>query len=150
MMERRRIARPTGPSISTPSLSGPRCTRASFIAASAPGFGLAAPPSDTRPQMPHMSDGGWPPERGAGASPQDAPGGSEHHAEVERDGAGRDVLEVMGKLVGPGLLGGHAGLGEPGQAGPHDQPLPVLGDLCAELLEELGPGRAGRAVADVA
>src|SRR5205085_6891642 len=121
-----RIARPTGPSISSPSLSGPRCTRASFIAASAPGFGLAAPSSDTRPQMPHMSDGGWPPERGAGASPQDAPGGSEHHAEIERDGAVRDVLEVMGKLFGPGLLACHAGLSEPGSVGAHDQQMRVL------------------------
>ena len=56
----------------------------------------------------------------------------------------------MGKLVGPGLLAGHPGLGEPGQAGAHDQPLPVLRDIGAELLEERGPDRAGADDAHVA
>src|SRR2546421_12844428 len=55
MIERRRIARPTGPSTSDPSLSGPRCTRVSFIEARTAGSGLAAPSSDARPQIPHMA-----------------------------------------------------------------------------------------------
>src|SRR4051794_4030592 len=55
MIESRRIARPTGPSISEPSESGPRWTRVSFIAASAAGSGAEAPSRETRPHIPHMA-----------------------------------------------------------------------------------------------
>src|ERR1700750_1700759 len=54
MIERRRIARPQGPSITDPSESGPRWISVSFIAASAVGSGAVAPSRLTRPHIPHM------------------------------------------------------------------------------------------------
>src|SRR3954453_22428514 len=54
MIERRRMARPQGPSITDPSESGPRWTRVSFIAARAAGSGGVAPSRLTRPHIPHM------------------------------------------------------------------------------------------------
>src|SRR5436190_8780609 len=52
MIERRRAARPTGPSTYMPSESGPRCTSVALIAASR--SGSTARPVEAVPQMPHM------------------------------------------------------------------------------------------------
>src|SRR5436190_2589451 len=54
MIERRRAARPTGPSTYMPSESGPRCTSVALIAASR--SGSTARPVEAVPQMPHMPD----------------------------------------------------------------------------------------------
>ena len=53
--ERNGGCRPTGPSITIPSLSGPRCTRLSFIAASASASGRVTPSSEISPQIPHTA-----------------------------------------------------------------------------------------------
>jgi hypothetical protein len=54
MIDSRRIASPTGPSRSMPSLSGPRWTMAAFMSASTAGSRPATPSSDAWPQIPHM------------------------------------------------------------------------------------------------
>ncbi len=73
---------------------------------------------------------------------QDAPRGRGADTQIQVDRAVRDVLQVVGELLGPGGLAGHPQLGEAGQARLDDQPLPVLRDLAAQLLEERGPDRA--------
>src|SRR5215208_1580315 len=133
MIESRRAASPTGPAITWPSSPGPRWTGARLIAASASGSGPPAPPA-ARPQMPHMSGGACP--------ARDRGGGLGHHAEVETRGTVRDVLEVVGQLLLPRHLARHPQLREAGHAGRHHEPLPVLRDLLAELLEERRPDRA--------
>src|SRR5215218_4025506 len=106
MIDRRRIASPAGPSTSTPSLSGPRCTSAAFMCSSAAGSGLDAPSSETMPQMPHMSGGG----RGGAAAhggerlAERPPRRLREHARVEVDGAVGDVLEVVRELLRPRVL----------------------------------------------
>ena len=150
MIDRRRAASPTLPSTNAPELSGPRWMSVSFIAARTSGS-TAAPSSDTRPQMPHMAlSVGRGPGYAARArsrpsaahrAGQDAPRGRGADAQVEVDRAVRDVLEVVGELLRPGGLAGHPQLGEAGQARLDDQPLPVLRDLVAQLLEERGPDR---------
>ena len=82
-----------------------------------------------------------PPDAAHGAG-QDAPRGRGAHTQVEVDRAVRDVLQVVGELLGPGGLPGHPQLGEPGQARLDHQTLPVLRDLVAQLLEERRPDRA--------
>src|SRR5437763_6758485 len=159
MIDRRRMASPTGPSTSDPSLSGPRCTRVSFMEARTAGSGLAAPSSDARPQIPHMAPecnrgggrlsllrgrlGGFvaleverlpvaAPERARG----DAPDRLRDHEHVEVHRAIRDVLEVVRELLRPAVLAGEPHLREARHAGLNDEPLPVLRNLPAELLEE--------------
>ena len=58
------------------------------------------------------------------------------------DRAVRDVLEIVRELLRPRGLARHAQLREAGHAGLDHEPLPVLRDLLAELLEEGGPDRA--------
>ena len=160
MIDRRRAASPTLPSTNAPELSGPRWMSVSFMAARTSGS-TAAPSSDTRPQMPHMRLSvdieGYAPKvscfagardatpgesaRAAHRAGQDAPRGRRADAQVEVDRAVRDVLEVVGELLRPGGLAGHPQLGEAGQARLDHQPLPVLRDLAAQLLEERGPDR---------
>ena len=55
MIESRRIASPTGPSRKVPSLSGPRCVSASFIASSA-SRSAALPSSSRIPHIPHTPE----------------------------------------------------------------------------------------------
>src|SRR3954452_2741977 len=148
MIERRRMARPHGPSITLPSESGPRWTSVSFIAASAAGSGAVAPSRLTRPHIPHMRASL---ERGsvlplavpaAQGQPDDPGHRRPEHAQIEADRAVGDVLEVMDQLVLPGVLAGDPGLGEAGNAGPDDEALPVLGDFIDQPEEEGGPYRA--------
>src|SRR6266550_2230237 len=162
MIERRRIARPTGPSTSEPSLSGPRCTRASFIRASTAGSGLAAPSSDAKPQMPHIRVllavrreallagrlGGLVAvevERLLGVAAErprrHTPDRLRDHHHVEVRGSVGDVLEVVRELLRPAMLAREAHLREARHARSHHEPLPVLRDLPAKLLEERGPYR---------
>src|SRR6476659_11274754 len=147
MIESRRIASATPPSSKTPSLSGPRCTRREFIRLTASTSG--APSLAAMPQIPHMAAQSRRTNRaqthrhvpvdcsagGGGASACDLDHGGQEDADVERDGAVGYVLHVVGELVGPGLLAGHPRLGEAGDAGTNHQPLPVLGDLLAQLGE---------------
>src|SRR4051794_26455386 len=137
MIESRRMARPAGPSIARPASSGPRCTSFAFMRARASRSGWDVPSSETMPQMPHMSAAGDGGERLADRAPH---GLGEHpHVQVHR--AVGDVLEVVRELLGPGVLARDAHLREAGHAGPHDQPLPVLRYLRAQLLEERRPDR---------
>ncbi len=57
--------------------------------------------------------------------PEHAEPGHDHGAQVQPDGAVGDPLEVMGELLGHRRLVAVAHLGESGQAGAHDEPLPV-------------------------
>src|SRR4051812_25894734 len=167
MIDRRRMASPTGPSTNDPALSGPRCTRVSFIEARTAGSGLVAPSSDARPQIPHMRRSLVPAEgafgrlralfvgrRGlvaveverlavaAAEGPRsDAPDGLGDHEHVEVHRAVGDVLEVVRELLRPAVLARQAHLREAGHAGAHHEPLPVLRYLPAQLLEERGPDR---------
>src|SRR5215217_3281568 len=65
-----------------------------------------------------------------------APGRCDDHPEIEADRPVGDVLEVVRELLRPRLLATHARLREPGEPGPDDETLPVLGNLLGELLEE--------------
>src|SRR5439155_7100567 len=62
-------------------------------------------------------------------------------AEVERERAVGDVLEVVCELLLPGRLAGDARLREAGQAGTDDQALPVLRDRPRQLFEKGRPDR---------
>src|SRR4051812_48382107 len=151
MIASRRAASATGPSAKTPSLSGPRCTSASAIARTA--RSSTAPPSRaTMPQMPHMTSrgpGSWKQPSGAPHRRDVARAALEHpepgrddQAQVQADGAVGEPLEVVGELLGPRHVARHPQLREAGQPRPDDEPLPVLRDLLAELLEEHGADRA--------
>src|SRR5512133_234106 len=133
-----RAASATSPSAKIPSLSGPRCT--SFALMRASRSGSAGPFAETIPQIPHT-------RRSLVASSDQAlqrlADDPNHRrgegAEVERDGAVGDPLEVVGELLGHRGLVAAAYLGEAGQAGAHNEALPVRRDLGRELLEEPRP-----------
>src|SRR3954467_7619350 len=141
MLASRRAASATGPSAKTPSLSGPRCTIASAIARTA--RSSTAPPSRaTMPQMPHTASSSPPHRRHvAGPALQHAVGRRDDQAEVEADRAVGQPLEVVGQLLRPAHVARHPQLSEARQPRAHDEPLPVLRDLLAELLEEHGADR---------
>src|SRR3954468_19493536 len=138
MIASRRAARPTGPSAKTPSLSGPRCTSASAIARTA--RSSTAPPSRaTMPQMPHIASSSPPHRRHvAGAALQHAVRRRDDQAQVEADGAVGQPLGVVGEPLGPAIVARHPQLRDAREAWAHEEPLPVLRDLLAELLEEHG------------
>src|SRR6266480_2848412 len=155
MIESLRIASPAGPSITLPSESGPRWTSVSFIAASAAGSGPETPSRETRPHIPHMGaslESAQDRAEDVQITPlpipttegqADDPGhGRAEHTQVEPNRAVRDVLEVVDQLVLPGVLARDPGLGEACDAGPDDEPLPVLGNLLTEAVEEGRPDRA--------
>src|SRR4029079_6065225 len=81
------------------------------------------------------------PPNGCGGLLDHPPCRRDDDAQVEAHGAVGDVLEVVRELFRPGLLAAHARLRKACEAGPDDEPLPVLGNLLGELLEE---GRADR------
>src|SRR4051795_9710994 len=156
MIERRRMARPQGPSTIDPSESGPRWTSVSFIAASAAGSGAEAPSRLTRPHIPHMraslESAPAPPQAlsfsvrlavpAAQGQADDAHHGRAQNPQIQPDRAVRDVLEVVDQLVLPGVLARDPRLGEAGDARADDEALPVLRDLLAEPVEEGGPDGA--------
>src|SRR3954454_4546247 len=153
MIERRRMARPHGPSITEPSESGPRWTSVSFIAASAAGSGAVAPSRLTRPHIPHMraslESAPAPPQAlsfsvrlavpAAQRQADDADHGCAQNPQIQPDRAVRDVLEVVNQLVLPGVLPRDPRLGEAGYSRADDEPLPILRHLLAEPVEERGP-----------
>ena len=75
--------------------------------------------------------------------PQDAEARDHERAEVERHRAVGDPFEVVGELLGHRRLVAAAHLGEAGQSGPDDEPLPVGREILGQLGEEARPDRAG-------
>src|SRR5919197_1688914 len=146
MIARRRAASATGPSTKVPSLSGPRCTSFALMRAST--LESAGPLAETIPQIPHtpvslvvaLEDA---PQR----LHQDPERGRDERPQVERHRAVGDPLEVVRELLGHRGLVAAPDLCEAGQAGTHDETLPVGWQLGRELLEE---ARANRARADEA
>src|SRR5688500_14242509 len=141
MIDSRRAPSPTGPSTTTPALSGPRCASVPVIRSRTMGSGRAAASAEATPQMPHMaaSLGGGAARarvgsvlvgqlRGAGLLGANRAARPRQHlaerrgddGEVEAHGAVRDVFEVMTELERPWILARDAHLREPGDAGPHD------------------------------
>src|SRR6266487_2730687 len=141
MIASRRAATATGPSANEPSLSGPRWTSVALMRASR--SGSAGPFREAIPQIPHtrVSLVAVPEEAPYGLE-HDADRGGEERAEVERYRAVGDPLEVVGELLRHRRLVASPYLGEAGQTGADDEPLPVCGQLRGELLEEAGPDRA--------
>ena len=72
----------------------------------------------------------------------DAGAGDDHGAQVEPHRAVGDPFEVVGELLGHRRLVAAPHLREAGQAGSHDEPLPVRGQVVGELGEEARPDRA--------
>src|SRR5829696_1568184 len=113
MIERRRAASAMPFSWKSPSLTAPRSAVA-------------------MPQIPHMAaqsvSNEWT-SPGGRAAARDLGDGGEEDADVEADRAVGDVLHVVDELVRPRLLAGHPRLGEAGDSGADDEPLPILRDL---------------------
>src|SRR4051794_29621595 len=138
MMLRRRAASAQPSITAVPSSSGPRWTSARLIAWSA--ARSSAPRScDAMPAMPHTSDL---PDGTARRTGGEHPRRLGEDRDVQPDGPVGDVLEVVRELLGPRHLAREAQLREAGQAGPHDKPLPVGGDLLGQLGEERRPDGA--------
>ena len=94
--------------------------------------------------MPHMAEREReyePASRARIGLREDPPGGRGADAQVQVHRAVGDVLEVVRELLGPRGLARHAQLREAGDARLDHQPLPVLRDLLAQLLEERRPDR---------
>src|SRR5919206_3309772 len=103
----------------------------------------AEPPAATIPQIPHMAPSlvvalDHAPRRLA----DHARSRRGERAEVERDRAVGDPLQVVGQLLRHRGLVAAAHLGEAGQARADDEALPVRWQLRRELLEEARPDRA--------
>ena len=73
----------------------------------------------------------------------DAHRGEHDRAQVQAHRSVGDPLEVVRELLRHRGLVAAPVLGEPGQAGPDDEPLPVRRQLAGQLREEAGPDRSG-------
>src|SRR5262249_49863764 len=145
MTASRRAAIPTAPSTCEPSESGPRWWSVADMRRNR--SGSTAPRVDTSPQIPHMRS-----SVGMGSSgttgdrlAQHAEGGEDHGPQIEPHGAVGDPFEIVRELLRHRGLVAVAHLRESGEPGPHDQSLPVGGEVTGELGEE---ARADRARAD--
>src|SRR4051812_491931 len=140
MIASRRAASAAWPSTNAPSLSGPRWTSFALIRASR--SGSAGPLAETIPQIPHTALSlVIAPEEASRRLRRDAERGRDERAQVERDRAVGDPLQVVRELLGHRRLVAAADLREAGQPGPHDEALPVGRQLRRQLLEEARPDR---------